>query len=88
VICRHCLSHEHVSEKCPQRIDPLRDLRKLHDYSANLFEVRLDGQSVLISWGSNLITRKEAALNLAAWIVALVDPGQERFGALLEEIRK
>jgi hypothetical protein len=56
--------------------------------TGNLFLVRKGGELLMFSLagGHEVPLDPDHALNLAAWIVAMVDPAQSRFKALLEEI--
>lgn len=46
------------------------------------------GELVLSAIPVKVLLTKEQALNAAAWIVALVDPGHKEFERLLEAIKK
>jgi hypothetical protein len=57
--------------------------------TANLFLVSYYAPRELVvigPMGGNIIQRREA-LNMAAWIVALVDPEEKEFKPLLEAIK-
>ena len=62
--------------------------------SGNTFGVSVKSDKVIITqprWNFAMfspVIPVEQALNLAAWIVCLVDPGLERFNRLVKEIKK
>ena len=61
--------------------------------SSNLFAVCMTekGDSVLIHnvlVNEPLVVDRDEAINLAAWIQVLADPGGERTGQLIAEIKK
>ena len=55
-----------------------------------LTEGKSDGESFYLDLEGMFspVIPVEQALNLAAWIVCLVDPGLERFNRLVKEIKK
>jgi hypothetical protein len=55
--------------------------------TTNHFWVGLRGQEIVIARQIRGAMTKEAALNLAAWLVVLADVNDEKFNALLAEIR-
>ena len=53
----------------------------------NLFHVVRNAKGELVIMGDTArAIPREDALNLAAWLVVLADPGGERFGALMSEV--
>ncbi len=62
--------------------------------TANRFMVGLAGDGIAIRGSAQLIRglarrplSKDDALNLAAWLVAMADPTDERFPAILQAVR-
>lgn len=51
----------------------------------NRFLIAVAGGRVVVGNPPPRAMKRDEALNLAAWIVALVDPTEERFHELLEE---